>query len=346
MLKYTVSSIAPSVIKLFNLSIHLGRIPDCWKEAMIVPIPYINLKVIWSWKLQTNLPHLYSLCKLLEKHIYGLMYKHLFNYHLLSDSQWGFRSGRSTVTALLSVIKEWLSALKYGQEVCAVFFDYRKAFDSIPHLPLLKKLDILGFNDHILHWVSGYLASRTQCLMVNLLCLLLLFLEYHRVLFLIPFFFGSILTILPRSASETAPKWPCMQMMCCCFELSTHLNTLLNSRMILIKLGTSPAPTISHSIGINANTWLFHTRKLYLPHHHHFCLKAIGWKCSSIWVFSYHMISLGVNMFNQSAVRLGRSLDFSTEDFTIMLQVVLCFNSTSPSLGPISIMPQPSGPLP
>ena len=39
MLKYTVSSIAPSVIKLFNLSIHLGRIPDCWKEAMIVPIP-------------------------------------------------------------------------------------------------------------------------------------------------------------------------------------------------------------------------------------------------------------------------------------------------------------------
>ena len=39
MLKYTASSIAPSVTKLFNLSIRLGRIPDCWKEAMIAPIP-------------------------------------------------------------------------------------------------------------------------------------------------------------------------------------------------------------------------------------------------------------------------------------------------------------------
>ena len=107
------------------------------------------------------------LCKLLEKHIYGLMYEHLSNHHLLSDSQWGFRSGRSTVTALLSVTKEWLSALEYGQEVCAVFFDYRKAFDSVPHLPLLKKLENLGFNDHILHWVSGYLASRSQSVVVN-----------------------------------------------------------------------------------------------------------------------------------------------------------------------------------
>ena len=63
---------------------------------------------------------------------------------------------------------------------------------------------------------------------------------------------------------------------------------------------------------------------MYLPHHHHFCLKAIlwnRWKCLSIWVFSYHMISLGVNMFNQPAVRLGRSLAFSTEDSAIMLQV-------------------------
>ena len=107
------------------------------------------------------------LCKLLEKHIYGLMYEHLSNHHLLSDSQRGFRSGRSTVTALLLVTEEWLSALEYGQEVCAVFFDYQKAFDSVPHLPLLKELENLGFNDHILHWVSGYLASRSQSVVVN-----------------------------------------------------------------------------------------------------------------------------------------------------------------------------------
>ena len=84
--------------------------------------------------------------------------------------------------------EEWLSALEYGKKVCAVFFDYRKAIYSGPHLPLLKKLETLGFNDHILHWISGYLACRSQSV-VSLLCLLLLFLEYHRALFLAPFFF-------------------------------------------------------------------------------------------------------------------------------------------------------------
>ena len=81
-----------------------------------------------------------------------------------------------------------------------MFFDYRKSFDSVPHLPLLKKLENLGFNDHILHWISGYLTSRSQTVVVNgessllapvisgvpqgsVLCLLLLFLEYHRALF-------------------------------------------------------------------------------------------------------------------------------------------------------------------
>ena len=89
-----------------------------------------------------------NLCKLLEKHIYGLMYEHLSNQQVLTDSQWGFRSGRSTVTALLSVTQEWLSALERGQEIGAVFFDYRKAFDSVPHRPLLEKLENIGFNNH------------------------------------------------------------------------------------------------------------------------------------------------------------------------------------------------------
>ena len=63
--------------------------------------------------------------------------------------------------------EEWLSALEHGKEVCAVSFDYCKAFNSVPHLPLLKKLENHGFNDHILHWISGYLASRSQSVVVN-----------------------------------------------------------------------------------------------------------------------------------------------------------------------------------
>ena len=136
MLKSTASSIAPSIHKLFNLSIQLGRIPHQWKHSMIVPIPKSTRMADPGNYRPISLISI--LCKLLEKHICSLMHDHLSNSHQLANSQWGFRSGRSTVTALLSVTHDWFSALECGKEVCAVFFDYRKAFDSVPHQPLLK----------------------------------------------------------------------------------------------------------------------------------------------------------------------------------------------------------------
>ena len=47
------------------------------------------------------------------------------------------------------------------------FFDYRKAFDSVPHLPLLEKLESLDFNIYIQKWITDYLTIRSQIVVVN-----------------------------------------------------------------------------------------------------------------------------------------------------------------------------------
>jgi len=39
MLKHTAHSIAPSLTKLFNLSIRTGQVPCDWKTSSVVPIP-------------------------------------------------------------------------------------------------------------------------------------------------------------------------------------------------------------------------------------------------------------------------------------------------------------------
>ena len=57
---------------------------------------------------------------------------------------------RSSTSVLISVIHDWLSALDAGKEVCIVFFDIRKAFDSVPHAPLLQELQDIGLLPHIL----------------------------------------------------------------------------------------------------------------------------------------------------------------------------------------------------
>ena len=54
-----------------------------------------------------------------------------------------------------------------GSEVCAVFFDLQKAFDSVPHRSLIAKLRQLNINKFLLKWIVDYLTDRTQCIVVE-----------------------------------------------------------------------------------------------------------------------------------------------------------------------------------
>ena len=60
-----------------------------------------------------------------------------------------------------------LCYLKKGAEIWEVFFDFKKAFDSIPHSPLLSKLEAIGLDPHIITWIHNYLAKRQQLVVFN-----------------------------------------------------------------------------------------------------------------------------------------------------------------------------------
>ena len=57
--------------------------------------------------------------------------------------------------------------MEQGYDICAVFFYYRKAFDTVPHSLLLQKLH--GYNVHplVLRWLESYLTMRSQYVCVN-----------------------------------------------------------------------------------------------------------------------------------------------------------------------------------
>ena len=56
----------------------------------------------------------------------NLLLQHLAETQTISDSQWGFHSGKSTVKALLETTHNCLNVLEKGKEVGAVFFDFRR----------------------------------------------------------------------------------------------------------------------------------------------------------------------------------------------------------------------------
>ena len=58
----------------------------------------------------------------------------------LKTSQHRFRPNHSTVTAMLEIVNKWFHNIDIRQLSGVVFLDLRKAFDTVDHQILLRKL--------------------------------------------------------------------------------------------------------------------------------------------------------------------------------------------------------------
>ena len=96
------------------------------------------------------------------RHMHKLIHNHLESTALLASQQRGFRTKRSIVSALIDVTHHWFQSLDKGKEICTVFFDLSKAFDTVPHRVLLQKIKSAGMNRHISNWLLSYLFNREQ----------------------------------------------------------------------------------------------------------------------------------------------------------------------------------------
>ena len=59
---------------------------------------------------------------------------------------------------------ELLSNLERNKYTCSIFLDLSKAFDTVDHNILLKKLELYGFRGKIYNYLKSYLCSeRVGC---------------------------------------------------------------------------------------------------------------------------------------------------------------------------------------
>jgi Reverse transcriptase (RNA-dependent DNA polymerase) len=102
--------------------------------------------------------------KALEKHFRNKTADFLNEQTVFPDNQHGFRTGRSCTTMLLKMFEEWTAILDKnpGTHIHAVFLDWSKAFDKVPHERLLSKLEHYGIKGHLHGWFRNFLTGRTQ----------------------------------------------------------------------------------------------------------------------------------------------------------------------------------------
>lgn len=95
-----------------------------------------------------------------------LMYKRLFNFidnkNILFQNQFGFTANHSTTSATLLITDKVQRAVEDGKYLCGIFLDLRKAFDSVNHSILLKKLHHYGIRGLAYDWFRSYLDNRRQ----------------------------------------------------------------------------------------------------------------------------------------------------------------------------------------
>ena len=102
-----------------------------------------------------------TLSKILERAESQLI-EYLENNKLLSDSQYGYRSNKSTELAAALLLDDISKNVDKENMVGAVFVDLSKAFDTIGYAILLEKLQSYGIENVELEWFTDYLFYRQQ----------------------------------------------------------------------------------------------------------------------------------------------------------------------------------------
>ena len=163
--KESIYCIVQPLCNIYNLSFTTGIVPNKLKIAKIVPLfKKKNPEYIENYR-PVALISIFA--KLLEKLMHNRLYDFLTIHNILIPVQFGFRKKYSTSLSVINFSDYILQELDKGNFCCGVFMDLSKAFDTIDHHILLKKLFIYGLRGIPLQWFQNYLHERKQYVVVD-----------------------------------------------------------------------------------------------------------------------------------------------------------------------------------
>jgi hypothetical protein len=151
-------SFARAVYTLFAKCVQGRKIPAEWKIANVVALHKKGSRD----QAANHRP--VSLTCILSKVYQTFVKKHILNHvdSSVSSDQHGFISGRSCTSNLLEAFDTIIDMMDEGLPVDVLYFDFRKAFDTVPHYRLLVKLENMGITGETLEIIEDFLSDRAM----------------------------------------------------------------------------------------------------------------------------------------------------------------------------------------
>ena len=143
-----------------------GIFPGEWKSARVTPL-YKNSGKRSDPTNYRPISIIPVVASVFEWIIYDQLYRYFTKNNFLSCHQSGFLSLHSTLKALIEATDSWAMDIDRGLVNAVVFLDLKKAFDTVDHHILLRKLLYyrICWTSH--QWFASYLDNRTQICHLN-----------------------------------------------------------------------------------------------------------------------------------------------------------------------------------
>ena len=151
--------------QLINQSYDSGDIPSKWKLANVSPIFKSGSKGEVSNYTPISLTS--SVGKVMERLIKNKLVDFMYKNNIIPSIQHGFTERRNCSTNLLEFYDKVTRYLDGNKSVDAVYLDFRKAFDLVPHEKLIAKMKHFGVDGRLLAWVANWLSERRQRVVIE-----------------------------------------------------------------------------------------------------------------------------------------------------------------------------------
>ena len=140
LLKANLSSLAPVIADIVNVSIATGVFPSAFKKALVTPLLKKTTLDAYDVKNYRPVSNLCFVSKIVEKVVAVRFSKHLLDNDLYEQMQSAYRPNHSTETALLRVRNDLLCILDERKGAILVLLDLSAAFDTIDHTIMLTRV--------------------------------------------------------------------------------------------------------------------------------------------------------------------------------------------------------------
>ena len=165
-MKMIKNNISHPLKEIINMSFATGIYPDKLKIAKVIPI-FKNKGEILIIPNYRPISLLSNVNKIFEKLIYSRLSGFLNLHNCIYELQFGFRAKHSCNHVLISLTEKMREALDEGKFAAGICIDLQKAFDTVDHKILLKKLEYYGVRGVANKWFESYLSNRKQFVCIN-----------------------------------------------------------------------------------------------------------------------------------------------------------------------------------